>query len=84
MASLLTTLEVPVVSALLGMPPIAIAVIAEPITNFDQHDPSRQRFSQLEFRGGLILKSTENSAASRQLSHPMALSFILSETMAGG
>src|ERR1700692_3836079 len=59
-------------------------VIAEPITNFDQQDPSRQRFGQLEFRGGLILKSTENSAPSRQLSHPMALSSPLSATMAGG
>jgi hypothetical protein len=57
-AAVVTTFEAPVLSALLGTPPIAIAVIAEPIANFDQHDPSRRRFGQLEFRGGLILKST--------------------------
>jgi hypothetical protein len=41
----------------MGTPPIAIEVRAEPIRAFDQHDPSRQRFGQLEFRGGLTLTS---------------------------
>ena len=46
-----------VVSSPLGTPPIAIEVHAEPIKVFDSHDPSRQRFGQLEFRGGLTLTS---------------------------
>jgi len=57
-ASALTTTEAAVISSLLGTPPIAIQVRAEPITAFDPHDPLRQRFGQLEFRGGLILKSS--------------------------
>ena len=57
-ASALTTTEAAVISSLLGTPPIAIEVRAEPITAFDQHDPSRQRFDQLKFRGGLILTSS--------------------------
>ena len=53
----LTTAELAVTSPLMGTPPIAIEVRAEPITAFDQHDPSRQRFGQLEFRGGMTLTS---------------------------
>ena len=53
-----TTTGAAVISSLLGTPPIAIEVRAEPITAFDQHDPSRQRFGQLEFRGGLTLTSS--------------------------
>ncbi len=56
-ASALTTTEAAVVSSPLGSPPIAIEVHAEPIKAFDSHDPSRQRFGQLEFRGGLTLTS---------------------------
>jgi hypothetical protein len=37
---------------------MAIEVRAEPITAFDPHDPSRKRFGQLEFRGGLTLTSS--------------------------
>jgi hypothetical protein len=57
-ASTLSTTEAPAISTLLGTPPIAIEVRAEPITAFDPHDPSRQRFGQLEFRGGLTLTSS--------------------------
>ena len=56
--SALTTTKGAVRSSLLGAPPIAIEVRAEPITAFDSHDPSRQRFGQLEFRGGLTLTSS--------------------------
>jgi hypothetical protein len=56
-ASAVTTTEAAIVSSLLGTPPITIEVHAEPIPAFDKHNPSRQRFGQLEFRGGLILTS---------------------------
>ena len=56
-APALTTSEAAVISSLLGTPPIAIEVRAQPITAFDPHDPSRRQFDQLEFRGGLILTS---------------------------
>ena len=49
--------EAVALSSLLGTPPVAIEIQAEPITAFDLHDPSQQRFGQLEFRGGLTLKS---------------------------
>jgi hypothetical protein len=39
----------------------SIALEAEPITSFDNRDPSRTRFGALEFRGGLVLTS-ENEA----------------------
>ena len=52
------TTEAAIISSLLGSPPIAIEVHAEPIKAFDPHDPSRQRFGQLEFRGGLTLTSS--------------------------
>jgi hypothetical protein len=42
---------------LLGTPPVAIEIRAEPIVAFDPHDPSRRRFGLLDFRGGLVLKS---------------------------
>jgi hypothetical protein len=42
---------------LLGTPPVAIEIRAEPIIAFDPHDRSRRRFGHLEFRGGLVLKS---------------------------
>ena len=57
-ASALTTAESAAVSALLGTPPIAIEVLAKPITAFDPRDPSRRRFGQLEFRVGLTLTSS--------------------------
>jgi hypothetical protein len=56
--SAVTTTGAAVISSLLGTPPIAIDVRAEPITAFDQHDPSRQRFGELQFRGGLTLTSS--------------------------
>ena len=56
-ASALAT-EAAVISTPLGTPPIAIEVRAEPIKAFDSHDPSRRRFGQLEFRGGLTLTSS--------------------------
>jgi hypothetical protein len=43
---------------LFGTSPTAIEVQSEPITAFDSHDPSRHRFGELDFRGGLSLKST--------------------------
>jgi hypothetical protein len=54
-ASVLSTADA---AGLLGTPPIAIEVRAELIAAFDKHDPSRQRFGQLEFRGGLALTSS--------------------------
>jgi hypothetical protein len=45
------------VSGLFGTSPMVIEVRSEAITAFDPHDPSRHRFGQLEFRGGLTLKS---------------------------
>lgn len=56
-ACVLSTAHAAVVSGLLGAPPTTIEIRAEPIPAFDPHDPSRQRFGQLEFRGGLTLKS---------------------------
>jgi|HubBroStandDraft_4_1064222.scaffolds.fasta_scaffold119987_2 hypothetical protein len=53
--SVLTTADA---AGLMGTPPIAIEVRAEPIAAFDKHNPSRQRFGQLEFRGGLTLTSS--------------------------
>ncbi len=41
--------------------PAAITVDATPITAFDPRDKSRTRFGQLEFRGGLVLTSREQS-----------------------
>jgi hypothetical protein len=37
--------------------PTRIDVQAEPITSFDNRDPSQTRFGALEFRGGLVLTS---------------------------
>ena len=51
------------VTSLLNAPPEAIEVQAEPITAFDLHDLARQRFGQLEFRGGLTLKSNSGNLA---------------------
>jgi hypothetical protein len=56
-ASAFATIQAAVASSLLGTPPITIEVRAEPILAFDKHNPSRQRFGQLEFRGGLTLTS---------------------------
>lgn len=38
-------------------PPVKIEVQARPILAFEPREPTRQRFGQLEFRGGLELKS---------------------------
>jgi hypothetical protein len=57
-AAAVPTAEAAAISTLLGTPPMAIEVRAEPITAFDPHDPSRKRFGQLEFRGGLTLTSS--------------------------
>jgi hypothetical protein len=39
-------------------PPVAIEVSAQPIVAFDIRDPSRRQFGLLEFRGGLVLRSS--------------------------
>jgi hypothetical protein len=39
-------------------PPIAIELRTEPIAAFDIRDPSRRQFGLLEFRGGLVLRSS--------------------------
>jgi hypothetical protein len=54
----ITSAQAAFIRGLLNTPPIKIEVRAEPITAFDPHDPARQRFGQLEFRGGLTLKSS--------------------------
>jgi len=41
--------------------PAQITVEAEPIASFDTGDASRVRFGALEFRGGLVLKSSERA-----------------------
>ena len=46
------------VKSLVGSPPITIRIQAQPIMAFDPHDPTRLRFGQLEFRGGLVLTSS--------------------------
>ena len=82
--SVLTTADA---AGLMGTPPIAIEVRAEPIKAFDLHDPSRLRFGQLEFRGGLHPEShpTGNSAVFRLFGlRPMARSSSHSVTMDGG
>src|SRR6202051_4991646 len=56
-ACVFSTAQAAVVSGLLGAPPTTIEIRAEPIPAFDPHHPSRQRFGQLEFRGGVPLKS---------------------------
>jgi hypothetical protein len=53
-----STAKATAVSGLFGTSPIAIEIQCEPIAAFDPHDPSRRRFGQLEFRGGLTLKSS--------------------------
>jgi hypothetical protein len=39
-------------------PPVAIEVRSEPITAFDVRDSSHRQFGLLEFRGGLVLRSS--------------------------
>src|SRR5207244_4430836 len=39
-------------------PPVAIEIAAKPFAGFDHGNPSRRRFGQLEFRGGLVLTSS--------------------------
>ncbi|HEY0223385.1 MAG TPA: esterase-like activity of phytase family protein, partial [Pseudolabrys sp.] len=41
--------------------PTHIDIVATPITAFDRRDPARTRFGALEFRGGLVLTSSEQS-----------------------
>ena len=41
----------------LAEPPVSIEVRARPILSFEPRDPSRQRFGQLQFRGGIELTS---------------------------
>jgi hypothetical protein len=38
-------------------PPVKVEIQARPITAFEPRDPSRRRFGQLEFRGGIELTS---------------------------
>jgi hypothetical protein len=38
-------------------PPVAIEIRAKPINGFEVRDPSRRRFGQLDFRGGIELTS---------------------------
>jgi hypothetical protein len=44
-------------AGLVNASPTAIEIHAEAIAAFDPHAPARRQFGQLEFRGGLILKS---------------------------
>lgn len=39
-------------------PPVAITIAASPITTFDLRDSLRRQFGSLEFRGGLVLRSS--------------------------
>ena len=39
----------------------SIEVSAEPVAGFERSNPSRRRFGDLEFRGGLVLTSTSSS-----------------------
>jgi hypothetical protein len=39
----------------------AIELRAEPITSFEVRDPSRRQFGLLEFRGGLVLRSSDRN-----------------------
>jgi hypothetical protein len=41
-------------------PPVAIEIRSEPITAFDIRDHSRRQFGLLEFRGGLVLRSSSH------------------------
>lgn len=54
----LSVTEAGVLPLLMGTPPAAIEVHAEPIPAFDKHNPSRQHFDQLDYRGGVILTSS--------------------------
>jgi hypothetical protein len=40
-------------------PPVPIEVQAQPLASFDIRDPSRRQIGLLEFRGGLVLRSSE-------------------------
>lgn len=42
-------------------PPLAIDIRSDPITAFDPRDTSRRQFGLLEFRGGLVLRSSAQS-----------------------
>jgi len=44
-------------TVLQNKPPVAIEVVAQPITAFDVRDPSHRQFGLLEFRGDLVLRS---------------------------
>jgi hypothetical protein len=41
-----------------AQPPVAITIATQPITSFDLRDSSRRQFGVLEFRGGLVLRSS--------------------------
>lgn len=41
--------------------PVAIEITARPIEAFDPREPKKIRFGQLEFRGGIVLQSTERN-----------------------
>ena len=54
----ITSARAAFIRGLVNTPPTTIDVRAQPITAFDPHNPAQQRFGQLEFRGGLTLKSS--------------------------
>jgi hypothetical protein len=45
----------------LAAPSTAIEVASEPIRTFDVRDPARRQFGLLEFRGGLVLRSSDKN-----------------------
>jgi hypothetical protein len=57
-ALILVPAEAAASALLLNTAPLSIEVRGQPIAAFDRHEPSRQRFGQLEFRGGMALTSS--------------------------
>lgn len=49
------------VAAVAAEPPRALVITSAPILSFEPRDPERRRFGALQFRGGLILKSSEGT-----------------------
>jgi hypothetical protein len=61
----LTTADAVGLVGLMGTPPITIEVRAEPIATFDKHNPSRQRFGQLERPVAGMMPSQSPTMAAR-------------------
>jgi hypothetical protein len=56
--ALILAAAIPVVAPAANAEPVAIEIQAQPLAAFEIRDPSRRQFGLLEFRGGLVLRSS--------------------------